>query len=78
MPIVCDDCGKEANYKDMPSGANWLEWMSDPSRVDSAVIAVPCDEGVISCVCLPCLQKFIDSTAQDFPTMRFNAEVTGA
>ena len=51
--------------QDMPAGGRWIEWMSDPSRGDAAVVAVPCDEGVISCVCMPCLQKTIDSMAQE-------------
>ena len=65
MPIICDDCGKEANYKDMPAGGRWIEWMSNPSRGDAAVVAVPCADGVISCVCMPCLQKSIDSMTQE-------------
>ena len=65
MPIICDHCGKEANYKGMPSGGHWLEWMSDPSREGDAVAIVPCDDGVVSCVCIPCLQKTIDSMTQD-------------
>ena len=76
MPIICDDCGKEANYKDMPDGAWWIEWMSDPSRGDAAVVAVPGDDGVIVCVCMPCIQKTIDSMTQE--SQPDNATLPGA
>ncbi len=60
MAILCDDCGKEANYKNMPEGSNWFSWMSDPTRLSDAVLAVPCEDGVIICVCYSCLQLQID------------------
>ena len=75
MPITCDDCGKEANYKDMPPNNYWFRWMSEHSRGDAAVVAVPCEDGVISCVCLPCLQKRIDEMTEE--TLPDNAEVKG-
>ena len=57
MPITCDDCGKEANYKDMPEGMHWSKWMSDLSRESECVVAVPYQDGVILCICFSCLQE---------------------
>ena len=64
MTINCDDCGKEANYIGKPEGVPWVEWMSDMSRPNECVVCVPCGDGVISCVCLNCLQNNIDAMTE--------------
>jgi len=59
MTINCDDCGKEANYKNMPKNSNWFDWMSSVNRGPDAITIVPCEDGVLSVVCFSCLEKTI-------------------
>ena len=64
MTINCDDCGKEADYKQMPKGEHWFDWMSSSERGSDAVLIVPCDDGLISVVCYSCLEKTLSEMTE--------------
>lgn len=64
MTINCDDCGKEANFAEMPKGQKWFTWMSNSARPDECIVCLPCDDGVISCVCFRCMQNSLNAMAE--------------
>ena len=57
--ITCDECGKIANVNGKPSSMHWLDWMTDETRGNDAIIVVPSESGLLSAVCFECVSVLV-------------------